>query len=154
MVMRLFGLLVCLTIPAVPAAADRRHQSIEAVDVIWGLRQFDGMRVASGPLEPATIRFYANNAIGGTAACNAVGGQELTWTAEPSGRTGAFGRNERSATITTAVGCSDPEAAALGDRFWSRMLKARRWTTSALTLHITFADGSKAVLTPVSDTRK
>lgn len=137
-----------------PSGVDQRHKGIEAVRVVWALRQFGGMPVNLADPEAATIRFKANGAIEGTSACNSVGGQELTWSSEPSGQAGLFHRNEKSATITTAVGCSNTSAAALGDKFWSRMLEARRWSISEFTLRITFANGSGAVLKPPPDARR
>ena len=119
---------------------------------VWVLRQLEGQHVNRTDAEAATIRFLADHWIVGTSACNDVGGEELTWSANSSGRTGAFRRNQTGATITTAAGCLDALAMQLGDRFWARMIDARDWSASATTLTIRFSDGSGALLAPVPRT--
>lgn len=134
------------------AIVDRSVQNVELAGIVWALRQFEGERVERTDPEAATIRFLADRGIVGTSACNDVGGEELTWSADTSGKKGAIKRSWTGATITTLVGCQDSLAAQLGDRFWARMLAARDWSASATTLTIKFSDGSSALLVPVSTT--
>ena len=112
----------------------------------WILRQLEGRHIGHSSPEAATVRFLANHFIAGTAVCNDVGGDELTWSAEVSGHEGSFDQDRSAATITTAVGCLDYRAMQIGDRFWALMGDARGWSVKGNSLTISFSNGSKAVL--------
>jgi len=112
----------------------------------WVLRELDGAPVKRANPEAATIRLDADGRIAGTSACNDVGGEELTWTADASGRSGSIERNQLGTMVTTVVGCWDARAIASGDRFWTQMRNARSWSANATTLTIRFSDGSAAML--------
>ena len=112
----------------------------------WVLRELDGAPVKRANPEAATIRLEAGGRIAGTSACNDVGGDELTWIADASGRSGTIGRNQLGTMVTTVVVCSDARAVVSGDRFWKQIRNARSWSANATTLTIRFSDGSIAVL--------
>jgi len=113
----------------------------------WVLRELDGARVERANPEAGTLRLQANGRIAGTSACNDVGGDELTWTAGASGRTGSIERNQLGTMVTTVMGCLDARAVASGGRFWAQMRNARSWSANANVLTIRFPDGSAALLT-------
>ena len=117
----------------------------------WSLRQFQGRSIKHADPEAATLRFLANNRIVGTAACNDVGGDEVTWSADLSGAKGAFARNQAVATITTTVGCANASSMKTGSRFWTRMSDAHDWSLRGKTLTIRFADGATALLLTKAD---
>ena len=124
----------------------RSTEHAEIAGTTWALRELSGRRVVRTRLESATFSFLEDGGVAGMSACNRVGGEELSWTATRSGRDGTFNRDPLGAMITTAVGCGDDAAMQVGDDFWSRMSKARGWSTSGQSLSISFSDGSTARL--------
>ena len=133
------------------ALANAPVQNVGLIRENWSLRQFEGRSVKHADPEAATLRFLANNRIVGTAACNDVDGDELTWSANPAGAKGAFARNQTGATIITTAGCADASSMKTGGQFWARMSDAHDWSLGAKTLTIKFSDGATAILIPKSD---
>lgn len=105
----------------------------------WTLRELDRQRAPGGGSSAATLTFASDGSIGGTSACNDVGGG-LRW------RPGHFEQIIDAGSIMTLVGCPDQQSVEFGGRFWGRMTQARTWTRDGARLWVTFADGSRAGL--------
>ena len=133
------------------ALANLPVQNAGSVVQKWSLRQFEGRSVKHANPEAVTLRFLANNRIVGTAACNDVGGDELTWSANLAGTNGAFARNQAGATIITTAGCANASSMRTGSQFWTRMSGAHDWSLRGKALTIKFADGATALLVPKTD---
>jgi len=101
--------------------------------------------------EAVTLRFLANNRIVGTAACNDVGGDKLTWSADLPGTKGTFARNQAGATIITTAGCANASPMRAGSQFGTRMSGAHDWSLKGKALTIKFADGATALLEPKTE---
>ena len=142
--------LLALVSGCTSPAIDWAPQSISSEGATWALRQFAGKQVKRSDPEAATVRFLADHKTVGTSACNDVGGEELTWSADASGEHGAINHDQTRGTITTVVRCSSISAVQLGNCFWADMIKARAWSTTATTLTIEFADRSEARLARVT----
>lgn len=151
--MKIAGLMIgCGTLLTTGVAlANVPVQNAVLVREDWSLRQFEGRSVKHADPEAVTLRFLADNRIIGTAACNDVGGDELTWSADSAGAKGAFARNQTGATITTTAGCADASSMRTGSQFWARMSDAHDWSLSGNTLTIKFNDGATALLVPKTD---
>lgn len=132
------------------ALANLPVQNAGSVVERWSLRQFEGRSVKHGNPEAVTLRFLANNRMVGTAACNDVGGDELTWSADLAGTKGIFARNQAGATIITTAVCANASSMRTGSQFWTRMSGARYWSLRGKSLTIEFADGATALLMPLS----
>lgn len=105
----------------------------------WTLRELDGQLAPDGQFPAATLTFAEDGILGGTSACNRIGGG-LRW------GPGRIERIENAPTVMTAAGCPDEQSMEVGGRFWGRMEQARTWTRDGATLWIAFADGSRARL--------
>jgi len=133
------------------ALANLPVQSAGSVVEKWSLRQFEGQSIKHADPEAVTLRFLANNRIVGTAACNDVGGDELTWSADLANTKGKFARNRGGATIITTAGCANASSRRTGSHFWTRMSDAHDWSLMGKALTIKFADGATALLVPKTD---
>jgi len=167
-------LLLMLSISlALPACDD--HSTMAGIDHhgltsrIWTLRSLNNRPV---PVEAddittrsTTFRFMPDRRIEGSTTCNRVfsperscnilgydfhwnwPGSEYRWSVDPSGRSGRF---EPALMAMTTAGCGRRSVDRIGEAFWKAMQHARRWSLHDRHLAIVFADGSNAILIPLS----
>lgn len=112
----------------------------------WVLRRLSGSTVRQSSPEAATVVFGQGHRLVGTSSCSSFIGDRLTWFAEPGERKGHFVIDPDSPAIWTTIACNDAAAAKIGQSFWTKMDRARRWSIVKRNLVITFADGSTATL--------
>jgi heat shock protein HslJ len=110
-------------------------------DSTWTLLEFDGSSVSQTSPRSATVTFRRDGSISGTAACN-EGGSPVRWTIGKF--TQLSGPGTSPLPIFTAMRCLDDASSEIGNRFWTKMMKARAWARDGDTLEIAFDDGSYA----------
>lgn len=133
---------------ASPASADHLTMRGPATSSVWALRSLQGRRIHRSAREVVTLRLLPDHSVAGTASCNSIGGQELTWIASTDLR-GTFRRDSSQPTIMTQAGCPNAAEVAMAGRFWELMGSARVWAIDRGDLVIRFGDGTTALLKPI-----
>lgn len=131
-----------------PASADHPTIRGPATAWVWELRSLQGQRIHRSAREVVTLRLLPDHSVAGTASCNSIGGQELTWIASTDLR-GTFRRDSSQPTIMTQAGCPNAAEVAMAGRFWTLMTSARAWVIDRGYLVIRFGDGTTALLKPI-----
>jgi heat shock protein HslJ len=114
----------------------------------WAVQSIDGEAAPTRAPKPVATLFMADNGgIGGTQACNSVGGAYAHWT-----KNGGF-KGMDGPIMFTAMGCGGDDGAWFAERFWKLMGDAASWQRNGTDLVIVSNGGSEARLRLIEEVR-
>lgn len=106
----------------------------------WKVERLASESAPAAQPPAATVKMWSNGRLAGTSSCNGVGGAAI-WHPD-----GSF-TNLDQPMISTLQACDDtPASRAFAEEFWRKMLTAKHWGSSGISMEIKFSDGSKAIL--------
>lgn len=114
----------------------------------WAVQSIDGEPAPNQSKKSVATLFMADDGgIGGTQACNSVGGAYAHWT-KNGGFTGMDGP-----IMFTVMGCGEDDGAWFAERFWKLMGDAASWRRNGDDLVIVSNGGSEARLRLIEEAR-